>query len=92
MTQNKAAWQDGANLPLRVGDLEMPKSEANRIIVRTRAVAVNPIDWKIQDRGVLFDKSWPMVLGVDVAGDVVDVGEQIEHIKKGDRVLAYESM
>ena len=88
MTQNKAAWLDGPNLRLRVGKVDIPKSEADRFIVRTRAVAVNPFDWKLQDSGVIFDNSWPLVLGVDLAGEVVEVGEQVKHIKKGDRVFA----
>jgi NADPH:quinone reductase-like Zn-dependent oxidoreductase len=36
-----------------------------------------------------FLKTYPMVLGTDVAGEVHEVGEGVTHVKKGDRVLGY---
>lgn len=41
---------------------------------------------QIQDYGV-FVKSYPFVLGSDVAGEVVQVGEGVKNLKNGDRVL-----
>ena len=87
MAQNQAAWLDGAQAKLRVGDLDMPKADADRVIVRNHVVAVNPVDWKVQDYGVIL-KQWPNVLGEDIAGEVVEVGEQVKTLKKGDRVVA----
>ena len=66
----------------------MPKAEPGRVIIKNKAVAINPVDWKIQDSGY-FIKEWPAVLGTDVAGEVVDVGEDVKNFKKGDRVAAW---
>lgn len=46
---------------------------------------------KIQDYGVFVQK-WPTVLGCDVAGEVVEVGDAVKHVKKGDRVMGYASL
>ena len=88
MAKNEAAWLDGANNKLRVAEAPMPEPDPDSIVIRNRAVAVNPVDWKIQDYGV-FVKTWPMILGTDVAGEVVSTGTNVKHLKTGDRVAAY---
>ena len=87
MATNQAAWLDAAGSRLRVGEAPMPETEPGRVIIRNKAVAVNPVDWKIQDYGA-FVKEWPAVLGADVAGEVIDVADDVKNIKKGDRVTA----
>jgi len=59
-------------------------------VVRTRAVAVNPVDWLIPLIG-RFAYPWlksPAVLGFDLAGEVVEVGPDVTRFQVGDRVLA----
>ena len=87
MAQNQAAWLDGVGHKFRVADIPMPKAAPGRVIVRNHAIAANPVDWKTQD-APSYLKTWPMVLGEDLAGEVVEVGEGVESVKKGDRVLA----
>jgi hypothetical protein len=57
--------------------------------VRNRAVAVNQIDWLIEvSRSPLFP--WlkgALVIGTDVAGEVVEVGAEVGRFRAGDRVL-----
>lgn len=36
----------------------------------------------------MYVSSYPATLGFDLAGEVLEVGEGVEHIKKGDRVAA----
>lgn len=66
----------------------MPRAEPGRVVIRNKFAAVNPADWKVQDTG-FFIRGYPVVLGEDVAGDVVEVGEGVTHVKKGDRVIAH---
>nr|POF13983.1 dehydrogenase orse [Quercus suber] len=87
MTSNQAAWVDGAKLSLRVDDIEMPTPGPDRLVVRNYAVAINSVDWKLQEYGVAFQQ-WPNVLGADVAGEVVEIGEKVAGFQKGDRVIA----
>lgn len=86
-SENQAAWLDGAAKELRVASAEMPKAGEDEVVIRNHAVAVNPVDWKIQDHGI-FLKQWPNILGCDMAGEVVEVGAGVKNLKKGDRVTA----
>jgi NADPH:quinone reductase-like Zn-dependent oxidoreductase len=56
-------------------------------VVKAHALAINPVDWKIQDHGI-FIQNWPTVLGTDVAGEVYEVGSSVTAFKKGDRVIS----
>ena len=87
MASNQAAWLDGAGKKLRVADATMPKVEPGHLIIRNKAIAINPVDWKIQDYGMFIQK-WPTILGCDIAGEVAEVGEGVTAFKKGDRVTS----
>lgn len=60
------------------------------VLIRTAAAAVNPVD--LQTRSGLHAGHSafrpPMVLGWDVAGTVMAVGEQVTRFRPGDRVVA----
>jgi len=71
-------------------DAPMPSLAADDILIRVRAAAVNPVDWKIREgylRGFLKHKL-PLILGWDVSGEVVEVGPAVADFKVGDEVYA----
>lgn len=84
--KNQAAYLKEAGKPLEVGNAPLPTAGAGEIVVKNAAVAINPLDWHMQDHGV-FIQQWPAVFGCDVAGDVFEVGPGVERFKKGDRVI-----
>ncbi|OKL59473.1 hypothetical protein UA08_05150 [Talaromyces atroroseus] len=88
MALNKAAWLHKAGTPLEVGDAPMPIPGPNEIIVQNSAIAINPLDTHMQDVGV-FVQQWPAIFGCDVAGTVYEVGSEVQHFKKGDRVIGH---
>lgn len=46
---NRAAWITEAKAnPLKVDVAPDPKPEAGEVVIKNAAVAVNPVDWKIQ--------------------------------------------
>ena len=85
---NQAAYLDGKGKTLRIDSAEVPKAQDNEVIIKNHAIAINPVDWKIQDYG-LFIKSFPFVIGCDVAGEVVEVGSSVKHLQTGDRVTGH---
>ena len=72
---------------LNYAEVERPQPQADEILVKVRAAAVNPADWKIRDgMGERFGFKLPLILGGDIAGVVEEVGSSIENFKPGDAV------
>ena len=67
-----------------VDTITVPKPGPGEILVKVRAVALNPADWKIH-KGYVPVK-FPAILGADVSGDVEELGEGVTDFKNGDRV------
>ena len=77
---------------LKVEDIEKPVPNDNQLLVRVRAVSVNPLDLTI--RGALLlrplfglRKPKDTRLGVDYAGTVEAVGKNVTNFKPGDEVF-----
>ncbi|MCJ1391899.1 hypothetical protein MMC18_004766 [Xylographa bjoerkii] len=68
-----------------------PTPGPNEICIRTRAVALNPVDWKNRAFGVTV-QSWPTVLGIDAASVIDSVGESIKDFEPGDEVFGLGGM
>ena len=45
---NQAAWLDGKGQPLRVGPANKPEAGEGEIVIRNRAIAINPISCKLR--------------------------------------------
>ncbi|KAJ0423021.1 GroES-like protein [Aspergillus carlsbadensis] len=58
----------------------------NEVCIRTKAVALNPLDAKKLASGVAVE-SWPVVLGNDAAGVVESVGNAVRDFRPGDEVF-----
>ena len=88
MPVNSAAVLPAARADLVVRRAPYPSPGAHEIVVRNRAVAVNPLDAVKQSTGDLMFRwlPYPCVLGEDVAGDVVEVGGAVTRFRVGDRV------
>ncbi|THZ04948.1 putative quinone oxidoreductase [Aureobasidium pullulans] len=88
--QNQAAWLNKADSPLEVRDAPLPTAGPGEIIVKNAAIAINPVDWHMQDHGI-FVQQWPTILGCDVAGEVFEVGSGVDRFQKGDRVIGHST-
>jgi NADPH:quinone reductase-like Zn-dependent oxidoreductase len=94
MPTNAAAWFVAPGKKLEVGPAPYAAPGEGEIVIRNRAVAINPVDWAvaqipmIQKRGFPWLK-FPAVLGEDLAGEVAAVGPGVTRFKVGDRVVAF---
>lgn len=61
--------------------------EPNEVLIRLKAIAINPADCKTIDEGHRAD-SWPLVPGLDGSGIVEAIGKSVENFLPGDDVLA----
>ncbi|MFL6237518.1 MAG: zinc-binding alcohol dehydrogenase family protein [Thermoanaerobaculia bacterium] len=68
-------------------DVEVPKPEAHGrdLLVRVRAVSVNPVDVKVRSPKDKTEAK-PKILGWDAAGTIEAVGEEVSLFRAGDEV------
>lgn len=64
-----------------------PVPAADEILVRVRAVALNPVDTKVRKMIGPDDLLTPRILGFDAAGTVEAVGADVENFSTGDEVF-----
>jgi zinc-binding alcohol dehydrogenase family protein len=74
--------------PLSLVDIELPQPTASGhdLLVRIESIAVNPVDCKIRQNVAPQDNEYK-VIGWDAVGEVVAIGELVNHFKPGDRVF-----
>ena len=75
--KHQAAVLASAGSPLSVIDRDTPEPGPNEILIETKAIAVNPVDYYQRDFGRPPVLSYPAVLGEDVAGIVAKVGSGV---------------
>lgn len=68
-----------------LGTNKVHKPGPGQLLLKIKATALNPVDWKIQKYGV-FVSEFPAIVGTDLSGDVVAVGEGVTKFKVGDKV------
>ncbi|MER8085573.1 NADP-dependent oxidoreductase [Streptomyces sp. NPDC058316] len=76
---------------LEYGERPDPKVGPDTVLVKVRAAAVNPVDWKAReghlDSGL--DAVFPVIPGWDVSGVVVQPGIAVDEFAVGDEVIGY---
>ncbi|WP_447002172.1 NADP-dependent oxidoreductase [Saccharothrix isguenensis] len=75
---------------LTVEELPEPRPADGQILVRTAAAAVNPVDLQVRSGAHAANVSagFPMILGWDLAGTVVEVAPDVTRFAVGDPVIA----
>jgi NADPH:quinone reductase-like Zn-dependent oxidoreductase len=70
---------------LRLEELDRPEPDDGEVLIRVRAVSINPIDWKY--RQGMIPKELPAVLGSDISGTVER--SRAEGFAEGDEVFGF---
>ena len=83
---------------MALAEVERPTPGDYELLVKVRAAAVNPVDWKLRDGlGEMFGLKPPLILGCEVAGTVEAVGSRgssrtgVSDFVAGDEVYGYLS-
>lgn len=79
--------QHGGPQVLAYENVPDPEIKANEVLLRVRACSLNHLDLWVRAGipGVKFN--FPHILGSDIAGEVVTVGDLCDRVKPGQRVL-----
>ena len=82
MPSNQAAYLTRPKTlhPLEVKPAPYTKPEANEVVVKVHAVAINPVDWLKAGKGYSIIFPWmklPAIQGSDLAGEVVEIGSGV---------------
>jgi propanol-preferring alcohol dehydrogenase len=85
----KAALFYKVGEPLRIERVPVPEIGPNEVLVKVRACGICRTDLHFIDEGLLKPGKIPQILGHETCGEVVKVGDAVEGINVGDRVLVH---
>ncbi len=85
---------------LKIGELPEPQiTEIDDVIIKTKMIGVNPIDYftvtgrhGLNTDQVLESKPMPHIPGVEIAGIVEKIGEKVDNVSVGDKVVVYNRL
>ena len=75
----KAAYiqQTGPPDVIQFSDLPDPMAGPDQILIRNRAVSINPIDTYVRSGMVAIELPDPFIVGCDAAGEILAVGKNV---------------
>ncbi|MDQ0300732.1 NADPH:quinone reductase-like Zn-dependent oxidoreductase [Salibacterium salarium] len=81
--------QYGGQEELKEKEIDRPSISSDQVLVQIYATSINPIDWKVRagylQEMLSFD--FPITLGWDAAGVIVEKGENVTNYNVGDSVF-----
>lgn len=76
---------------VKIEDIDVPKIKSNEVLIKVESAAYNYNDlWAIW--GDPVKTPLPHISGSDVAGTIVEMGEDVTKFKVGDRVVSHSNM
>ena len=92
----KAVYQTkyGKSSVLQYGEQSKPLIKANEVRIKNHASSVNPRDWMIRSGRYQLQflvPNFPLILGSDFAGEVMEVGAKVKDFKQGDKVFGMKN-
>ncbi|BAV05940.1 NADPH:quinone reductase [Filimonas lacunae] len=74
---------------LQTVEESLPTIQANQVLIKVKAVSINPLDWKIRkgEMKLMSGSKFPKHTGVDFAGIIEETGASVTRFQKGDEVF-----
>src|SRR5690606_17239049 len=79
---------------LRYEAAPVPEVKKGEVLVKVKAIGLNPPDWYLRDGYSMLPPEWqpkvpfPVILGTDISGEIVALGEDVTGFNIGDEVYA----
>lgn len=66
-----------------------PGFDKNQLLIRVKAVSINPLDWKVYggEMKLMSGSTFPKSVGIDFSGIVEQTGSAVTRFKPGDAVI-----
>lgn len=83
--------QDHSLTDIHLTTVDRPVPGPDQVLIKVHAAGLNPVDYKVVEGGV---DAWhfPHILGLDVAGEIVAVGKQVQKWQVGMRVSGHSDL
>lgn len=82
--------QPGGVENLQLTEIETPKPAKGEVLIKVKAISINPVDWKTRKGMGMYGRLKeldPLILGWDISGTVVQIGEDVSEFNIGDDVF-----
>lgn len=78
---------------IELRDIETPKPTSEQVLVENYAASINPFDFKVRN-GLIpgLPAQFPITIGGDFSGKIIEVGESVDDYKVGDLVYGQASV
>ena len=75
---------------LEMIELPVPEISDDEVLIKVRAAAVNPVDWKTRRGNISFltGKNFPFIPGTEVSGIIEKPGKNVPNFMAGQKVYA----
>jgi NADPH:quinone reductase-like Zn-dependent oxidoreductase len=72
-------------------NIETPTIKEDEVLVKVKAISINPVDIKVRNRQAPLAEDLkiysPLILGWDISGEVIKIGNKVTDFKLGDEVF-----
>ena len=76
---------------VKIEDTDIPKINPHEVLIKVESASYNYNDlWAIW--GEPIKVPMPHISGTDIAGTIIEVGENVTSLKKGDRVVSHANL
>jgi NADPH:quinone reductase-like Zn-dependent oxidoreductase len=75
---------------LLLKNIDIPEVAANQVLIKVNAISINPVDVRTRAGSAMaqfLKQDMPLILGWDIAGQVVSVGANVTKFKVDDQVF-----
>lgn len=81
--------QFGDESVLEIADQAVPSIQKDQLLIRVKAVSINPLDWKVYggDMKLMSGSTFPKSVGIDFSGIVEQPGSAVTRFTAGDAVI-----
>jgi NADPH:quinone reductase-like Zn-dependent oxidoreductase len=79
----------GDETVLDVTEQPIPTFKDDHLLIRVKAVSINPLDWKVYggEMKLMSGSKFPKAVGIDFSGIVENTGNLVSHYKAGDQAI-----